>query len=316
MKHAVRYFALAVYVLCTGGAFAVAPQRTFVASTGNDANPCSLTAPCRSFQAAIDGVAGGGEVVVIDTAGYGAMEIHKSVSVIVPPGINAGLSPLVGIPLPGFPGQSTVVLIDIQSTDIVVLRGLNVSHQGAVTGGIDWLSANGGTVHVENVIVNGFPQEGLFMKAPGGHLFVRDSIFRDNGYGIYIRGATVLSLVYDFLDADRVRVVNSTWGITIEGQGIATIRDSVINVNNIGIHRTSPTAQGTTLTVDRCTISDNVTGIKVVAKPGYPNALLVAASIINRNSTTFDITGTNYLTSLGNNSSDVEGLFGFTRPLQ
>jgi hypothetical protein len=287
-----------------------------VASTGSDANPCSLAAPCRGFQAAIDAVAAGGEVVVVDSAGYGTMEIHKSVSVIVPQGVHAGLSPSVGIPLPGFPGQSTVVLIDIQPADVVVLRGLIVSHQGAVTGGIDWLSANGGTVHVENTVVSGFPSEGLFMGAPGGHLFVRDSIFRDNVFGIYIRGAMVLSLIYDFLDADHVRIVNSTWGLTIEGQGIATIRDSVINVNNIGINRDSSTSQGTTLTIDRCTISDNATGFKLVSKLGFPNDILVAASIANRNSTPIDKTGTNRVWSLGNNSFDVGGLFDFTIPLQ
>src|SRR5262245_19134515 len=113
------------------------------------------------------------------------MEIHKSVSVIVPPGIHAGLSPSSGIPIPGYPLQTTVVLIDIQDSDIVVLRGLNINKQGFLTGGIDWVSAHGGTVHVENVVVNGFPVEGLYMEAPQGTLIVKDSIFRNNGVGIY-----------------------------------------------------------------------------------------------------------------------------------
>ena len=208
MNPIARSCVVAAATLSASLVFAVSPQRTFVASTGNDANPCTLAAPCRGFQAAIDAVAAGGEVVVVDSAGYGAMEIHKSVSVIVPQGVHAGLSPSVGIPLAGFPGQSTVVLIDIQSTDTVVLRGLNVNHQGTVTGGIDWLTANGGVLHVEDTIVNGFPDEGLFTNSPGGSLYVRDSIFRNNGYGIYVRSNLGLP---NYLDVDRVRIDNRLW---------------------------------------------------------------------------------------------------------
>src|SRR5262245_53763163 len=113
---------IAASLLVAAAASAAPPQRTFVASYGNDAWPCSLGQPCRGFQAAINAVAPGGEVVALDSAGYGAMEIHKSASIIVPSGVHAGLSPTVGIPLPGYPGQTGVVLIDIQDTDVVVLR--------------------------------------------------------------------------------------------------------------------------------------------------------------------------------------------------
>src|SRR3954469_4172564 len=65
-----------------------APAKIFVASYGNDANSGSPTSPMRSFQAAHDAVAAGGQIVVLDTAGYGALNINKSVSVFAPPGIN------------------------------------------------------------------------------------------------------------------------------------------------------------------------------------------------------------------------------------
>ena len=215
-------------------------------------------------------------MVVIDSAGYGAMEIHKSVSVIVPPGVHAGLSPAVGIPLPGFPGQSTVVLIDIQPTDIVVLRGLNVNHQGAVTGGIDWLSANGGVVHIESVTVNGFPQEGLFMGAPGGKLHVKDSIFRNNRFGIYIRG----QLDFNFMDADRIRIENSEWGLTNQGSVFATMRDSTIADNVIGINQDG-NLHDVRLLMDRCSIVNNKTAFKLsTVDPLEANTITMGNSMI------------------------------------
>src|SRR5262245_34837012 len=69
-----------------------AAQRTFVASTGSDANPCTLTAPCRSFATAIANTSPNGEVIVKDTAGYGPVTITKSVSIVSPPGVYGGIA--------------------------------------------------------------------------------------------------------------------------------------------------------------------------------------------------------------------------------
>ena len=71
---------------------AKAAQRTFVASTGNDANPCSITAPCRGFTRAITQTNVGGEVIVLDSAGYGPFTITQSVSIVAPAGVYAGIS--------------------------------------------------------------------------------------------------------------------------------------------------------------------------------------------------------------------------------
>lgn len=73
-------------------ALAAPPQRTFVASTGNDSDPCTITQPCRGFAAAIVAVQVGGEVTALDSAGYGAFSIAKSVSVIAAPGVCAGVT--------------------------------------------------------------------------------------------------------------------------------------------------------------------------------------------------------------------------------
>jgi hypothetical protein len=100
-----------------------AAQRTFVASTGLDANPCSISAPCRSFCAAVAHTDINGEIIVLDSAGYGAVTITKSVSIIAPPGVYAGISVFSG----------NGVTIDSPSAK-VVLRGLSINGQGGNVG--------------------------------------------------------------------------------------------------------------------------------------------------------------------------------------
>ncbi len=72
-------------------------QRTFVASSGADTNSCAITQPCRSFASAIALTAAGGEVIVLDSAGYGPVTITQSVSIIAPPGVYAGITAFAGI---------------------------------------------------------------------------------------------------------------------------------------------------------------------------------------------------------------------------
>ena len=74
----------------------MAAQRTFVSGVGNDSNPCSRTAPCRTFGQAILQTAAGGEVYVLDSAGYSAFTISQSVSIIAPAGVTAGISVFSG----------------------------------------------------------------------------------------------------------------------------------------------------------------------------------------------------------------------------
>jgi hypothetical protein len=106
----------------TAQAFAAA-QRTFVASTGSDVGPppCSLALPCLSFNVAISQTLPGGEVVILDTAGYGPMTINKSPKVIGPTGVYGGISVLGGA------NPTTGIVINAGDTDVVILRGLDVS---------------------------------------------------------------------------------------------------------------------------------------------------------------------------------------------
>ena len=103
--------------LCfTAKAGAVAGQRTFVsAQHGDDANACSPTSPCRTFAHALSLTAAGGEVIALDSGGYGAFTISQAVSIIAPQGVYAGITV--------FSGDG--IGITAGGTDVVTLRGLS-----------------------------------------------------------------------------------------------------------------------------------------------------------------------------------------------
>src|SRR5436305_9750702 len=106
-----------VYIAVAAGASA--QSRVFVsAAHGDDLNACTIAAPCRSFAHAITIVADGGEVLALDSGGYGVMAIAKPVSVVAPRGVEASIT--------ATGGQNGVdVNVPTQST-FVVLRGLSI----------------------------------------------------------------------------------------------------------------------------------------------------------------------------------------------
>lgn len=130
-------------------------QRTFVASTGNDANAtnnCSIMFPCRSFAAAMAQTQDGGEIVVLDSAGYATVTIDRSVSIVAPHGVYAGIT--------AFSGNA------VTSTGLrVALRGLTLNTFGAGPAniGIKIEPIALSEILIERVAVSGFSQFGIAM---------------------------------------------------------------------------------------------------------------------------------------------------------
>src|ERR1700751_4855879 len=74
--------ALAGATICLAAAPANAQaSRTWVSGVGDDANPCSRTAPCKTFAGAISKTANGGEIDVLDPGGFGAVTITKNITI-------------------------------------------------------------------------------------------------------------------------------------------------------------------------------------------------------------------------------------------
>jgi hypothetical protein len=263
-------------------------QRSFVSGGGSDGNPCSLAAPCRTFATAIAAAASGGEVIVLDSAGYGAFAINKSVTVTVPPGVYAGISVF----------SSDGISISAGASDIVILRGLGINNQGG-TNGIDFISAK--AVHLENCTLNGFATGSGVTVTGSGDLFVKDTVIRDNLTGINLApasGAVRASI-------DQSRLEGNQDGLRVAQGGKASVRNSVASGNSDAGFLASCAAGTCELNIDSCLIANNVTGVSANGVSGGVGTVRISDSEVTNNGTGLLQQGGGVLQSSGTNS--VEG---------
>src|SRR5437016_1591812 len=125
-------------------------SRTWVSGVGDDANPCSRTAPCKTFAGAISKTAAGGEIDALDPAGYGAVTITKAIT------IDGGGGQVASVLVSGTNG---IVVQANAQTDVVILRNLRINGIGSGLNGIRFLS--GKDLNVENCYIFGFTQNGI-----------------------------------------------------------------------------------------------------------------------------------------------------------
>ncbi len=214
MMRRARAFApivIALFVLITTDAMASA-RRTFVASTGNDANPCTLSQPCRGFAAAVAQTSTQGEVIVLDSAGYGPVAINQSVTLSAPAGIYAGISVFTG----------DGVAIDSPTNPISVrLVGLTIVGQNpAAANGIS-ITGNS-LVVIERCSATGM-QIGLYvLTASGQPVSVHLSEFSGNTSGMDVSGVINIS--------DTVASRNLNQGL-IHRSGFIFVRASTFDYN-------------------------------------------------------------------------------------
>ena len=215
--------ALAVIVVCgmtASPAFGQA-TRTWVSGVGDDANPCSRTAPCKTFAGAISKTAVDGIIDAMDDGGFGAVTITKSIT-IDGAGHSAGLLASGGI---------NAVNIAIPPTDPnqrVTLRGLNIEGHGTTLGlnGVNVVAGTGAeTIHLENVHISHFSRAGVFLSpGPGAppqiNLSLENVVIEDSGNGLNIRPGDDLHKV-NALVRNSVFTNLHTNGLPDTGIGVA-----------------------------------------------------------------------------------------------
>jgi hypothetical protein len=241
---------------------AALPQRTFVASSGVDTNPCTLALPCRGFAAAVSAVADGGEVIVLDSAGYGPVTILKSVSIVAPPGVYAGIT------------VSSGDGITISGSGIAVaLRGLSVNSQGGTNGIV---FAQGAELHLERIHVRGFNSggHGINIAADGSVTTIDDAFVEDNTFGVLVGALVTVARAY----LDHVRANNNSEGIQASDLSAVSVRDSVAARNNDAIHaNTQSSAPGASaeIEVENCFITHSGNaGIRAITNSGATSSIV------------------------------------------
>lgn len=282
--------------------------RTWVSGVGDDVNPCSRTAPCKTFAGAISKTAAGGEISVLDPGGFGAVTITKSIT------INGG-----GIEGSVLNSSVNGFVINGAGVD-VVLRNLDVDGSGA-TGGTNGIRfIQGDSLLVENTTIRdntggASPAGILFAPTTSAQLLLRNVAVSGNGSaasggGIVIRpaagGAATASL-------ERVHVSRNTFGIAVDGSsstaGInVTIADSVSSTNTQDaiIAVTTAGAAPIGVMVKNTRALNSNFGIRSVG----PNVTVrVDGATVTGNSTGLSASG-GALLSFGNNNVEANGANG------
>jgi len=143
LRFSLHLLIVALVVLAFSSVASAQATRTWVSGVGDDVNPCSRTAPCKTFAGAISKTAGGGEIDCLDPGGFGALTITKSITIDCDSGAGGVLSS-------GGPG----ITVAAQPTDIIILRNLTISGAGTTLGtnGINVITAK--LVGLEDVVIN------------------------------------------------------------------------------------------------------------------------------------------------------------------
>jgi hypothetical protein len=297
--------------------------RTWISGVGDDANPCSRTAPCKTFQGAISKTAAGGEINCLDPGGFGGLTITKSISLICD-------STETGVLV-----AATNAFIVNSTTAVVVISGIDFEGLGQTgVAGVNGINViNAAVVHVRNSKIRGFRNGYGINFQPqntSGQLFVDNVTISESGGsaspttsgGININpaaGFTANATITNsqIVDNTNVAIRMDTTGIV--GSAINAVIDNVtVSNDTAGILVKAPNGTGTIklmLTNSRVVLNANQ-GIIVNGTPTSANAR-VGNTVITNNGTGLLALGTGQLLSYGDNRLDgntTDGAFSGTIP--
>lgn len=224
--------------------------RTWVSGVGDDANPCSRTAPCKTFAGAISKTADNGEISVLDPGGFGAVTITKSITI-------NGDGTLAGIQNSGTNG---VIINCTTANCAVTLRSISINGGGTGLNGIRVLAVS--KLHVENVTIEGLTQQGVDFEPSGSAvLYMHNVSIREaTGGAVLIKpsgtGTATATLVGVMMDS-------SGRGLRVEDRSVVSVRDSraVGNAAN-GFVGIATAGSPLSITLENCLAQGNAaTGI-------------------------------------------------------
>jgi hypothetical protein len=307
MRKLEMFLVLAISLFATSSASAQA-VRTWVSQTtaGDDANPCSRSAPCRTFAGAISKTAINGEIDALDPGSYGPVSISKSIT--LDGGTGAGWASI----LSGTGNGLTINLTDTSGNDprhTVRLRNLTITGTG-LTGsqghrigdiGVEIILAS--AIYIENTLITDFAQRGISDERDSGKLYVNDTTVRHCGQTGIVVIPTTTTTVTGILDNVRSEG-NHLAGFAITGGAKFTVRNCIA----FGNQGQGVDAEGaaTEVNMENCTTSQNGTGIQTTG--GTPTVRISLCTVTNN--TTGLLPSSGSLLSYGNNHVTANGSDG------
>jgi hypothetical protein len=172
-RFTIKILAIAIFMFAFASIAQAQASRTWVSGVGDDANPCSRTAPCKTWAGAISKTAPCGEIDALDPGGFGAVTITKSITL---DGTGTFASILASL--------TTGIIINATSTDVITIRGISINGFCNGIRGINILQAK--AVNIEDCVIFRFAGDGITSTDNNGlKLNIRNTVIRDNtGDGI------------------------------------------------------------------------------------------------------------------------------------
>jgi hypothetical protein len=243
--------AMAMPLLYAAPAHAQA-TRTWVSGVGDDANPCSRTAPCKTWAGAISKTANGGEIDALDPGGFGAVTITKSIT------LDGGGGQVASILVAGTNG----INVSAQATDVVIIK--NIRFQGLLgnggspgNAGVTAIKFNSGLrLIVENCEIYGFNANGIDIANSTANNYT--AINNTQIMNVANAGVLVESSIASVVEITELRVYVAKFGIAVTNGNKAGVSRSVLSLATTeGAHADT----GGTLILNNNTISFSTTGI-------------------------------------------------------
>jgi Right handed beta helix region len=219
--------------------------RTWVSGVGDDANPCSRTAPCKTFAGAISKTAVLGEINALDPGGFGAVTITKSIT------IDGGAGQIAGVLVSG----TNAIVINAGAGDVVHLRNLDINGVGTGLNGIRILKA--AATHIENVRIFDFTQVGIDLEPSSTSILEVNNAIVTNcaGGGILAKPAAGFSANAHLIG---VTASSNLFGLRVEDRGSAVVQESSMNSNTSNGYQAFSASAPAGISVARSAASHNV----------------------------------------------------------
>ncbi len=289
-RFTINAVAIAIFMIAFASMAQAQATRTWVSGVGDDVNPCSRTAPCKTFAGAISKTAAGGEIDCLDPGGFGTVTITKAMTIDGTTGQGFG-----SILASGTNG----VIVNAPAPARITLRNLYINGTNqAVSPGVNGIRyLQGEALIVQNCYIFGFNTHGIDAGSltGSGQLIVSDSkIYNIAQDGIIIQ--TSAGQVTAMVDGSTFQ--KCATGVFFGERTRGGVRNSVFSHNTNGLVATAPTSNDAQVNIDNCLFTYGSVGIQAGAGAV---TLRVTRSTIVQNSTGISLTGGSAI-STGNNA--------------
>jgi hypothetical protein len=292
-RFTLKISAIAIFTLAFASLAQAQATRTWVSGVGDDVNPCSRTAPCKTYAGAISKTAKDGEISTLDPGGFGTVTITKSITINGTPG--AGYGSILSALAP----QGVLVNItdaaDVRKT--VRLNWLDINGASTGTDGVRFIAGN--ALFIENTNIDGVTGSGVNVSASSqavNNLSLRNVSIRNcasNGVNINNTGANATVLAFD-----NVKITRSGNNLNVANGGRGQISNSFFGQSAAasGINATQ-VGSATDIAVNDSTIVGNSNGITVQASA----RVRIARCVITGNGNALGLAG-GFVDTGGNNT--------------